>query len=135
MRTRPLSLRLAITAAAILITTSACGPYSMKQLKDRPSGIITFQTNRNYQAVYRSILFNLREELQGHIFLAHLGIHGDLYHDIQTGQISAVLSPHGTHFLSVEIVGLGEDQTEVTSYFLHEGWRRHAEKAKVWAEE
>lgn len=107
-----------LAAAAVAITLSGCAPATVQQLREQPKGQLTFQVAQNYQAVYRTILRSARKCHQGGLIAAQMVVQGDLYSDLQTGEV--VVALHGaagvdTH-LGIDIKAVADNVTEVKVY-------------------
>jgi len=104
--------------AAVAITLSGCAPATVHQLREQPKGQLTFQVTQNYQAVYRTILRSARKCHQGAMLATQLVVQGDLYTDIQSGEV--VVSVHAAYgidtHMGIDIKAVTDNVTEVKVY-------------------
>lgn len=98
----------------IFATTIAACVGTPQQLREAPVTSSSFEIERDYQAVYRSIISRARPCLQSKYAIAH----GDLYHDIRAGEIGlANLNMVGhSSILTIDLRAVSDNRTAVTTY-------------------
>jgi len=79
-------------------------------MREQPDG--DFVVNYNYQVVYRR-LFEAQRKCYRR---GDRGVRGQLYNDIQEGEISVSLLSQGWYFLYTDIKALSESTTRVVVY-------------------
>lgn len=106
---------LAATAIAFL---SACAPATVQGLRQEHAAHRTFEIERNYQTVYRTILDRARKCHQGNYITAQMIVQGDLYTDRGTGHVSVAM--HGAAgvntFMAMDVAAVGEGRSKVDVY-------------------
>lgn len=114
---------------------TACASSSINDLKTRPGGKMTFELDRNYQAVYRNVLDWSRacQAMSGVGW--HSSPQGDLYTDRQEGQVLVVRHMPGStdYVYRVDITAQGEASTLVEAYYAWEMLGEQAAFIQTWA--
>lgn len=112
-----------------------CTPGTYKELKQAPASKYDFYTDQNYQAVYRTVLTKMRECHQAGMITAQMTVQGQLYTDIQEGEIIASLqSGMGSDvFLGVD-VKKADSGTRVSVFSGINTWNGAARAVQKWVE-
>lgn len=111
-----------------------CAPATVQKLRENPTGQSSFETNENYQSVYRKIVTNARRCYQGGMITAQMVVQGDLYTDIKKGNVSIAL--HGglgiSTYANVDIEAITEDKTKVIIYYGMGSWEGITRVVEAW---
>lgn len=119
-----------------LCFVAGCAHSTAQGLREKHHGKIIFEVQENYQPVYRKIVTHARERFQGGLITAQMIVQGDLYTDIQSGNVTVALHsgwPVGVDtYMTIDIEALSENQTGITTYYAFGTWRKHAKLVEEW---
>ena len=118
----------------ILVLSIGCAPATIQGLRDNPAGKLIFEVDQNYQKVYRIILNKARNQWQAGMITAQRVVQGDLYTDIESGNITVAL--HWVFgidtYLTIDIKALPDTRTKVSTYYSLSTWKSGAELVEQW---
>jgi len=119
-----------------LCFVAGCAPSTVQGLREKHHGRVVFEVQENYQPVYRKIVANARDRFQAGLITAQMIVQGDLYTDIQSGNVTVALHggwPVGVDtYMTIDIEALSENQTRVTTYYALDTWRKDAKLVEEW---
>lgn len=118
-----------------------CAPATFEGLKeDRNVGRYQFESQKNYQEVFRIVVNKMRECTQSAaLFGGGTTVQGDLYTDIKKGEITLVnLTAFGSNVpMGISITSIDDTKTAVDIYYYFASmpaWKRSAEIVEEWVE-
>ena len=115
----------------VLVVSVFCGCASTpEELKAKPAGFDTFETNETPQAVYRKIKTNAERKYGG----GHLLVTSDFWPESNSGEVSCIsLAGVSRDFMfTVEIAQIDDKRTKVTTYYLLNTWKKIAREVRGW---
>jgi len=120
---------LAIVMTGLVV--AGCAPATFQGVREKNEGKITFDVPMSYQATYRAVMANARGCWQG-----TTDVRGDLYTDIQAGEITVSVSGGGmTNVpLAIDIKAIEAAKTNVTVFAGYSTWRPMINAVRAWFE-
>jgi len=100
---------------------AGCGPATIQGLRDNPAGVVTFEVDSNYQAVYHKVITQARERHQ---------VRGDWFINPPEANVS-VSSSTGV-YLTIDIKAISDNRTKVTTYYAYHAWKNAALEVQQW---
>lgn len=129
-------LRLALFLSAAVL--AGCAPISPQALRQEAGGRVEFVAQVSYQEAYRRAISQMRRCYQGGgVIVAPTVVQGDLYTDIQRGEISiAIMGIAGAmNTVVVDIDAAGDSSSKVTTYYWIATWAQVADAVRLWINE
>ena len=127
----------AVFSVFVVLLLAGCAPGNVSSLKNSPGIKESFTVQRNYQAVYRDVSRNMREE---YTFSCIVGcqamVNSDLYSDIEKGVVThSVSGTFGPMMAShTEISRIDENHSAVNVYISASRNKKALNNIKRWAE-
>lgn len=117
-----------------ILSISGCAPNSSRELKTGYAQHYQFETDKNYQQVYRTIKNKATDCYAESGIGGQIVVQGDLYADIKKGEV--VVALHGgfgidTH-LAVDLAASENETTLVDVYNALSTWNDMADAVKKW---
>ncbi|HTJ95932.1 MAG TPA: hypothetical protein VL381_00550 [Rhodocyclaceae bacterium] len=123
-------------ALAALLALGGCAAASVKDLKADPAATIQFDSQLNYQRLYKNLLAKFNECVGSSTFiLSNARVEHALYSDLHEADISYVMDNmnHNVYY-HADIVG-NKETSHVTAYIYFGAWKRVLDKTQAWAED
>ena len=119
----------------LIVAVTGCVPATVEGLKEKPAGRASFEVNRHYQPVYRTILSQARKCYQIGFGYGQLVVNGDLYTDLKTGTVAVTGGVGVNTFFAVEITALSDEVTRVDTYYAIATWAHAARAVQAWVKD
>lgn len=119
----------------LMLVMTGCAPATMQGLRDSYHEKISFKSDQNYQAVYRTLLNQSRECYQSTGLLGVDNVvQGDIYTDIQSGSIAiAQHNPmYGINTWMVIDISASAEKSSINVYCFNQVWCRNARGIEKW---
>lgn len=122
-----------VSALAASCLLAGCFASTPKQFEEVAKSKTTLTVESNYQAAYRKVVTLARECWAAGMISGSMGVTGDLYTDIRTGQIQVgVHGGLGIMLLGViDFQALSDSSTRVTISQRHEN-AHYAKQVRAW---
>jgi hypothetical protein len=120
--------------ALVFAALTGCAPETVADLRNKHAGKLTFEIEKNYQPVYRSIIERARSCFEGAAIAAQEIVQGDLYTDLRSGNVSVAMQSIGgvNNYLTIDITALSDNSTKVETYYAYSGQLRTAQVIEKW---
>lgn len=131
-------MRLLFIGLILIVSLSACGPVTVKSLKERPVGTLSFEVNQAYQDVYHKILKQARvcylnKSIDEQIIIRDKRINKD-----KTGNITMAyvygMQPEQV-FITIDTISLDENRTSVKVWHASRQYKKQVNAIPQWVED
>ncbi len=125
-------------ALLALFALVACGPVTIKSLKQRPVGTLTFEVDQRYQDVYRKILAQTRKCYLHKPIDEQLIIKDIRNNKAKTGHITLAyvyaMQPEQI-FITIDTISLDENKTSVKIWYASRQYKKQINAIPQWVED
>jgi len=127
-----------LISLVLIAALSACGPVTVKSLKERPVGTLSFEVAQPYQDVYHKILQQARvcylnKPIDEQIIIRDRRINKDKTANITLAYVYA-LKPEQV-FMTIDTIFLDENRTSVKIWHASRQYKKQVAAIPQWVED